>query len=76
VDDAPTKPARRLSYVPGSERCKRDPVPGVPLDPPLELQLEQRLLHLGAGCMALADQFVNLQRLDAFSAAQALGLEG
>jgi hypothetical protein len=51
--------------VPGSERCKRDPVPGMPLDPPLELQLEQRLLHLRARCMALANQFVNQQRLDA-----------
>jgi hypothetical protein len=37
----------------------------VPLDPPLELQLEQRLLHLGRGCMTLAYQFVNQQRLDA-----------
>ncbi len=37
----------------------------MPLDPPLELQLEQRLLHLRARCMALAYQFVNQQRLDA-----------
>ena len=36
----------------------------MPLDPPLELQLEQRLLHLRARCMALAYQFVNQQRLD------------
>src|ERR687897_836649 len=61
---APKEPARRVSYVTGSERCKRDPVARMPLDPPLELQLEQRLLHLCRGCMALAYQFVNQQRLD------------
>ena len=36
----------------------------MPLDAPLELQLEQRLLHLGRRCMTLAYEFVNQQRLD------------
>ncbi len=48
---------------PGQSRCKGDPVAGMALEPPVELELEQRALHLGGRRMTLPDQFVNQQRL-------------
>jgi hypothetical protein len=65
VDGARPVLVRRPSYVAGSGRCKGDPVAGMALDPPLELQLEQRPLHLGSRRMTLPDQFVNQERLPA-----------